>query len=134
MTAPSPVLTQGTTFTFNSVLIGGVISAKGLGSGKAAEIDCTTLASTAKEYRQGLQDFGGFTLTVVRSPDDLGQIACLTAKAAQLDETMVVVLPSGTLHTATFTCFCTSVSLDVDKDGIAKGDIAFRITGPIVWS
>ena len=28
----------------------------------------------------------------------------------------------------------TALSLDVDKDGIAKDDIAFRITGPIVWS
>jgi hypothetical protein len=134
MTAPTPVLTQGTTFTFNSVVIGGVVSLKGLGSGKATEIDVTTLASAAKEYRQGLQDFGGFTLSVVRSPDDLGQIACQTAKAAQLDETMVIVLPSGTLATATFTCFCTELSTDIDKDGIVMGEIAFRITGAVVWS
>lgn len=134
MTAPVPVLCQGTTFSFNSIAIGGVQSMSGFASGKAKEIDVTTLASTAKEYLQGLQDNGGFTLEMVRNGDDVGQIELLTEKAAQLAKTMVITLPSSTNNVATFTAFCTSLSTDLNADGIAMGKADFRITGAIVWS
>ncbi len=130
----SVVLTQGTTFTFNSVAVAGVVGMKGIGSGKAAEIDISTLASTAKEFRQGLQDFGSVTVSLVRSNDDAGQAALLTAHAAQASQTCVIVLPSGTLKTATFTAFVVSITSDVDKDGVVMGDAVLRISGPVVWS
>lgn len=128
------VLTQGTTFTFNSVAISGVVGMKGLGSGSATEINTTTLASTAKEFVQGLQDFGSVTLDLIRSEDDAGQQALATALAAQATHTMVIVLPSGTVKTATFTCFVKKLQSDVDADGVVKGSCELRITGPVVWS
>ncbi len=132
--AYAPVLAQGATFTFNSVAIAGVVGMTGLGSGKAKDIDVTTLASTAKEFRPGLQDFGAFALDLIRSEDDAGQIAIATSLAAQATHTMVIVLASGTLKTATFTCYVTSISTDTASDEVAKGKAEFRITGPIVWS
>lgn len=128
------VLTQGTTFTFNSVALAGVVGMKGLGSGKATEIPITTLASTAKEFKQGLQDWGNFSIDFIRSEDDAGQQALATAMAAQANETMVIVLPSGTVKTGTFTCFVTSLSTDIDADGVVKGTATFRVTGSVVWS
>jgi len=128
------VITQGTTFTFNSVAIAGVVGLKGLGSGKATEINVTTLASTAKEFKQGLQDWGTLTLDLIRSEDDAGQQALATALAAQANQTMVIVLPSGTVKTATFTCFVTRLQTDIDSDGVVKGSCDLRITGPVVWS
>lgn len=130
----SVVLTQGTTFTFNSVAVGGVQSIKGIGSGKATEIPTTTLSSTAKEFRQGLQDFGNLTIELVRSLDDAGQAALLTAQAAQASQTCVIALPSGTLKTATFTAFVESLPSDIDMDGVVKGQLMLRISGPVVWS
>ncbi len=130
----SVVLTQGTTFSFNSQTVAGVIGIKGIDSGKATEIETTTLASTAKEFRQGLQDFGTIQVDLVRSLDDAGQAAMLTAMAAQANETCVIVLPSGTLKTATFQAFVKSISSDVDKDGVVKGVAELRITGAVVWS
>ena len=128
------VLTQGTTLTFNSSLVSGVVGIKGIGSGKATEINVTTLASTAKEFRQGLQDFGTITIDLIRSEDDAGQQALATALAAQTNETCVIVLPSGTVKTGTFTCFVTRLQSDVDADGVVKGSVDLRVTGPIVWS
>lgn len=128
------VLTQGTTVTFNSVAVSGVVGIKGIGSGKATEINVTSLASAAKEYRQGLQDYGTITLDLIRSEDDAGQTALATALAAQADETCVIVLPSGTVKTATFTCFVTRLQSDIDADGVVKGSADLRITGPVVWS
>lgn len=130
----APVLAQGATFTFNSVAIAGVTGMTGLGSGKAKDIDVSTLASAAKEYRPGLQDFGSFTLDMIRSEDDLGQAAIATSLAAQLTHTMVIVLASGTIKTATFTCYVTSLTTDTASDEVAKGKAEFRITGAVVWS
>lgn len=130
----APVLSQQTTFTFNSALISGVVGMTGLGSGKAKEIDVTTLASTAKEYLPGLRDFGNLTLDLIRSEDDVGQTALATALAAQATETMVIVLPSGTLKTATFTCFVVSLSSDTASDEKVTGKCELRITGAVVWS
>ncbi len=128
------VLTQATTVTYNSNTVLGVVSIKGLGAAKSAEIDVTTLASTAKEYRLGLQDFGAITMELIRSNDDTGQAGLLTAHAAQTVNTTVIVLPSGTLKTATFSASVESISSDIDKDGVVKGECVLRITGPVVWS
>ncbi len=134
MTAPVPVLCQGTTITFNSIALGGVVGLSGIGSGKAKEIDVTTLASTAKEFKIGLKDNGSFTIDLIRNGDDVGQIELLVELAAQLAKTMVITLPSSTLNVATFSAFCTSLTSDVQADGVVTGKADMRITGDIVWS
>lgn len=130
----APILTQGTTLSFNSAAVGGIVSIKGIGSGKATEIPTTTLASTAKEFKQGLQDFGNVSINVIRSLDDVGQAAMLTAQAAQATEVCVVTLPAGTLKIATFNAFVETMPSDIDKDGVVTGDIMLRITGAVVWT
>lgn len=132
--AYAPVLSQGATFTFNSVAIQGVTGMTGLGSGKAKDIEVSTLASSAKEFRPGLQDFGAFTLDLIRSEDDSGQAAIATSLAAQTTHSMVIVLNSGTIKTATFTCYVTSLTTDTAADEKVTGKAEFRITGAIVWS
>ncbi len=128
------VLAQGTTLTYNSVAVGGFTYIKGIGSGKSTIIDVTTLASAAKESRQGLQDFGEITIGLVRNYDVLGQIAIRTAAAAQTTNTCVIVLSSGTLKTLTFSAFVVSESTDIEKDGVVMGEITLRITGAVVPS
>lgn len=122
---------QGATFTFNSVTVGGIVSFSGF-DGAAADIDVTTLASTAKEFRQGLSDEGGFTIELMRDPSDLGQIEFLTARAAQSVETCVLTLPSGDV--ATFDAYVKSVSSNGGVDGVVTGSAALKVTGPVVWS
>ena len=132
--AAAPILCQGTTFTYNAVAINGIIGFSGLASGKAKEIDVTTLASTAKEFKIGLKDNGSFTLDMIRNGDDLGQVELLTKLAAQASASMVITLPTSTLNVATFNAYCVSLSTDVAADGVVMGKAEMRITGDITWS
>lgn len=125
---------QGTTFTINSVEVGGIKSFSGF-DGEAADIDITTLASTAKEFRQGLQDFGNFTLELVRDPNDVGQIELDTAKAAQTVQTCVLSFPDDVdLNVATFSAFVKSQSTGGGVDDIITGTANLRVTGSVVWT
>jgi hypothetical protein len=132
--AATPILCQGTTMTFNSVAVNGVISITGIGSGSATEIDVTTLASTAKEFKQGLRDFGSIEVELVRNHDDLGQVEMFNAMASQTERTVVITLPSSTANVATFTGFVTSLSTDIGADDKVTGKATIRITGAVAWS
>lgn len=132
--AATPILCQGTTMTFNSVAVNGIKAMTGIGSGSAAEIDVTTLASTAKEFMQGLRDFGSVDIDMVRNQDDLGQLEMFNAMAAQTTRTIVITLPTSTANVATFSGFVQNMTTDVGADGVAMGKATIRITGAVVWS
>jgi len=125
---------QGTTFTINSQVVGGIVSFSGF-DGEASDIDITTLASTAKEFRQGLQDFGNFTFELVRDPNDAGQAEMLTQKAAQTSSVCVLSFPDDvSLNVATFTAYVKSLSTSGAVDEVARGTGNLKVTGTVVWS
>lgn len=137
--AAIPILSQTTTVSIDDsggtpVLIDGVMSITGIGSGSATEINVTTLASTAKEFRQGLRDFGSVSMDLVRNQDDPGQLEMFTAMAAQAVRTFIVTLPTSTANVGTFEGFVQSISTDVNADGVVTGKATVRITGAVVWS
>ncbi len=134
MTTASPILCQDTTITIDSVPIGGVKSITGIGSGSAKEIDVTTLASSAKEFVQGLRDFGSVKVSLVRDQDDDGQQDCFEACAAQATVTFVVTLPTSTLNVMTFNGFVVSITNDINADDAVMGDLTIRITGDVVFT
>jgi len=143
MAAPA-ILAQGTTFSTDAVggstpkVIDGVRSVSGVGSGKAAEIDTTSLASTAKEFRMGLQDFGTVTLNVNWNLDDVGQKALYDAMDAQLAQKFIMTLPAtnptATLNVWTATVYVLSMELEAGADSVAMGTVTLRVTGEPVWS
>lgn len=127
---------QGATFTFDNaggtpVAVGGIVSFSGF-DGEATEIDITTLASTAKEFRQGLQDFGSFTIELRRDPSDAGQVEMLSAKALQATRECILTLPSGDI--ATFDAFVKSLSTEGGVDDVVNGTASLRVTGAVVWT
>lgn len=137
--AATPILTQLTTVSIDDdtgtpVLINGVMSISGIGSGSATEIPTTTLASTAKEFKQGLRDFGAFSMELVRNQDDLGQLELFDALAAQATRTFIVTLPTSTANVITFEGFVQSVTTEIAADGIVTGTATIRITGAVVYS
>lgn len=134
MADPTAILCQGTTMTFNAVAVGGLMAISGIGSGSATEIDITTFASTAKEFTQGLRDFGSITVDLRRNQDDLGQVEMFTAMASQLTRTVIITLPSSTANVATFTAFVQSLSTDLKADGAVEGKAVLRITGAVAWT
>ena len=115
-------------------VVGGIKSFSGM-DGEASDIDISTLASSAKEYRQGLQDFGNFSVELFRDPDDAGQAEMLDARAKQDTRVFVLTTPSGgTLTTATFSGYVKSMSTDGSVDGVLEGTCNIKITGAVVWS
>lgn len=127
---------QGATFTFDDsgaspITVTGIVSFSGF-DGEATEIDITTLASTAKEFRQGLQDFGGFTLELKRDPGDAGQQEMLSAKALQATRECVLTLASGDI--ATFDAFVKSLTTEGGVDDVVNGTASLRVTGTVVWT
>lgn len=137
--AAVPILTQLTTVSIDDatgtpVLIDGVMSISGIGSGSATEIPVTTLASTAKEFKQGLRDFGAFSMELVRNQDDLGQLEMFGALAAQATRTFIVTMPTSTANIITFDGFVQSVTTEIAADGIVTGTATIRITGSVVYS
>jgi hypothetical protein len=137
--AAVPILCQGVTFSIDDdagspVTVNGVISIAGIGSGTASEIDVTTLASSAKEFKMGLQDFGSFTVELIRDNDDSGQTELLDAMAQQEKRTMIITLPTSTLNVGTVEGYVTSVTSEIAKDGVVMGQATIRTTGTLVWS
>lgn len=131
----TPISAQGAVFTFSDgaspVTVGGIQAFSGF-DGSASDIDVTTLASTAKEFRQGLQDFGNFSIDLIFDPADLGQIEMRDAQAAQAVRQCVLTLVSGDV--ATFNAYVKQVPANGASDDVLKGQAVLKITGSVVWS
>lgn len=125
---------QGTTFTFSDGTTGQVVG--GIQSftmdSTAEEREITTLASTAKEYKIGLQDNGTLSLSVLYDRSDAGIAEMITARASNLVREVVMTLSSGEI--ATFNTLVKSLPIDAAADDDLKSTIDLRITGPIVWT
>ncbi len=126
---------QGTTITFHNgtahVAVGGVQTFSGF-DGESTEIDITTLASTAKEFDIGLEDFGGFSLTVIYDGSDVGQAAIMAAMTASATREVVVTLSDSSV--ATFDVVVKSFSKEGSVDGVVTGTINMKITGAVAWT
>lgn len=127
---------QGATLSIDDaggtpVLIECISSFSGF-DGQASDIDVTCLTSTAKEWRQGLQDFGQFTVEVMRDPNNAGQAEMDSAKAAQSTRTFILTLASGDV--ATFDGYVKSFTTAGGVDAVLTGTATIKITGLVVWS
>lgn len=101
--------------------------------GEAAEIDVTNLASTAKEFRTGLQDFGSFSFDWDIDLADAGQSAVRAAQASGSVKNFKLTLPNES--TASFTGLvknATNMSGGVDQ--IVGGSVAVKITGVVTFA
>lgn len=141
MADPISILTQGTTISVKNaagttaIPIGGVMSITGIGSGSATEIEDTTLASVAKEFRQGLRDFGSFNIELRRrNEDDLGQAELYSMYALQATREFVITLPSSTDNVITLQGFVTQMTTEIAVDGIVGGTVTVRVTGAPAYS
>ncbi len=137
MAAPA-VLSQGTTVTFNAVAVNGVQSITGIGSGEASKIDVTTLASTAKEYRMGLQDWGNLQMTFLWNPDDLGQAEMAEYKDSQTPGPFVITSPATnpvlTANVFTANVYVLKMEYSIGADGVHQGTATLAVTGEPVLS
>jgi len=100
--------------------------------GQAAEVDITTLCSTAREYLMGLQDFGAFQFDVNLVPNDPFQIECNEAKAARERRTFTLTFPpgeDGKVFEYVFDAFVRQFSIAGGVDQAITGSVNLRVTG-----
>ena len=114
-----------------AIIVGGIVSFSGF-DGEASDRDITTLASTAREFRQGLEDSGNFSIELFRDPSDVGQAEMATAKAAKATRECVLTLDSGDI--ATFDAYVKSLTSSGAVDGDVNGSANLKITGAVTWT
>ena len=100
--------------------------------GQASELDVTNLDSTAKEFRLGLVDEGGFSFEMNQVNSDAGQSALRTSKNAGTIKTYKLTLPNA--EVATFTAFAKSLPSAGGVDGVLTSSVALRISGSVAWA
>jgi predicted secreted protein len=115
--------------TYTNVV--GVTSFNGF-DGQAAEIDVTTLQSTAKEYLMGLQDFGSFTIETNYISDDVGQGKMRDAKESRDVQDFKITFSDTSI--ATFQGYVMSAPVSGAVDGKVDGSFAIRITGDVTFA
>lgn len=123
---------QGTVITINDgtnpVVFSGAVSFDGL-DGEASEVDETTLASTAKEFKLGLIDNGNFNIAANYDPDDVGQAEAIAIQASGVKREMVITLPNA--KTLTFDVLCKSAPVSGAVDALVTTPYGFRISGAV---
>ena len=131
----STLVVDDGTGTDTDITIGEIVSASGLGGGESEVIDVTTWASTEKEYRIGLPDYGTPSLSILFDPDDVGQDELEEIRKAQTSREFTIQFPTtATDRTGVFTAFVTSFSIDGAVGDVWKGTITFRVTQDLVFS
>lgn len=98
--------------------------------GSVSEIDVSNLDSLAKEFKPGLEDFGGLTGTVDLDPADAGHIAAMTAKSASTVTHFRLTYPTASVKRA-FEGFMKKFGEQVSVDGVIKSAIEIRATGRV---
>lgn len=123
--------TAGTAGTAGLCVLAEVANVKDVSGfdGSAGEIDVTHMRSAAKEFRQGLQDWGSFSLTLDVDLADPGQMALRAAKAKGTTKVMRWRLPNGKVRA--FSAFVKKFGEQAGVDGVVKGSVDLRITGDV---
>lgn len=129
------IATQGTTIKIGDgaspevfTAIAGVRDIGGLGGGSAAEIDITTLLSTAKEFAVGLPDEGTVTLELNYDPTDITQKDLEDARDDQTLTNFQIITPSAGA-TFAFAGYVTTFEKSFGADNVIIGNVQIRISG-----
>jgi len=123
---------QGTTITYNTPTILGVISIGGP-SGSAPVIDVSDLSSTAAAKLMGLLDEGQVVLECNFLPADPGQLACRVARLARTAHEAVIAF-SDAANTATFQAFCTGFAVTGGVNAQMKVTITLEVSGAVAYT
>lgn len=122
--------TTGGTFTPFPMLKACEIRDFSITGGQAAEIDVTTMCSTAIETRIGLQDYGEATMNINFVPGDPALVELQAAAADAQARWFKVVMPQG-VGTLVFTAFVRQISISFGVNQAIQGSVSLRLSGPI---
>lgn len=142
--ASEVVLVQGTTFKISSGEVTSLATASGspapamatldciareitVTGGQATEIDVTTICSTAKEFRLGLQDAGSMSITGHWVQGHAAHTVIREAAADKLSRLIEVTFSDGSIFRAL--AFVSQRSWSAGVDGVVTATFNFRLTG-----
>jgi predicted secreted protein len=97
--------------------------------GQAAVIDVTSLSSTGKEKRMGLQDEGQLSFNIFYVPDNAQHVALRAARAARDKRGFKLTFTDSTVWT--FDAYVTSFTVSGSVDGVIEAAVTLEITGAI---
>lgn len=134
--ASTAISAQGSTFEIDTdtqgtadTQIANMYSYSGL-DGEASEIDTTNMDSTAKEFRLGLVDNGGFNIEFHPDYDDEGQNALRAAGLSGAVKAFVLTLPNT--KTVSFNGLVKNASsINGAVDAVVTSSASIRITGAV---
>jgi hypothetical protein len=136
-----PIDAQGTTFWVGAtalspttwIQVKGVTGIRDLRSGAGAEIDVTTLSSTAKEFRLGLKDEGSMSLDITNTPQDAGQIRLSALRTSRATGDFKIEVPTGSpQYRLVFHGIVTTFPITFAVDDVLRSTVSIRVTGTIV--
>lgn len=98
----------------------------------AAEIDVTSLDSTAREFIAGLVDFGEFSAQGNWLPQDVVHKALRTDFINRTTRNYQLLFPDATL--ASFAAFVKEFPVSGGVDQALEASVTWRITGPVTFT
>lgn len=99
-------------------------------TGTVSEVDKSNLASAAKEYSPGLEDFGSITFNMDLDPTDAGQLAMMAAKSTSAITYFRLKYPNATVARAA-TGFVKKLEEQGQVDGVYKVAGELRLSGRV---
>jgi hypothetical protein len=125
---------NGTTFSYNSVAIGDVLSIS-TPSVTVATIDTTGIADVFRTFLGGTIDSGELSLEIMYDPNSTAGAALeaeweSTASAAPTGKTCVITFSDSSTYT--FTAVLTGFSASVAIDDKVTASVSLKVSGSIV--
>lgn len=122
-----PVNADGTTFTFDGVVVGGIEDYSVL-DGVTPDVEHKSLKNPA-QYFPGFPEYGQLRLRMYREPSDPGQQRMEQARANRERVTGVITLIDGT--TRSFPCYVKQLPLmSGNINGVGQVTAILKVAGP----
>lgn len=102
--------------------------------GQAADVDITTLNSTAKEFFIGLRDEGEITMSLNFNATDAGQAALIADRANRTKRKAAIKFTDTATHVAVFDAYCKGFSISGAVDDKVSAQAVLRISGAVTYS
>ena len=130
------ITAQGTTFTYNSVAIGDIVSISSP-SLTVATIDTTNIASIYRTFLGGTIDSGEMSLEIMYDPNSTAGEALegewkAPASAAPVERACVITFSDSSAYT--FNAILTGMTVNMAMDAVTTASLSLKVSGAITVS
>ena len=109
-------------------------SISGIGGGAPAEIDVTTLDSTAKEFAMGLKDEGEISVDLVHNPNHAQHLGLRTDRDNRTLRNFRLTLTDSPATVLDFAAYVKTFAIADAVEDVQRTSMTLRISGAVTWS